>query len=123
MTIPALLDALDDVIREGTPEEIALILGRFELARHDAIERVRPQPHQCKTESDEDVLLMPEVARLLHVNEETAREMGRKGKIPTVRRGGRGVGVRRGALREHLRQSERRVLRPQLVPPPRRCTG
>jgi len=52
------------------------------------------------------LLAMPEVARRLGVTEHQAREMGRRGDLPTVTVGERLVRVRAGALVEWIRRRE-----------------
>ena len=53
---------------------------------------------------DDQVLTMPEVARLLTVSVGRAYELGRSGELPTVTLGERQVRVRRSDLREYLQK-------------------
>jgi len=58
---------------------------------------------------DPDVLLkMSEVAARLGIDEETAREYGRRGELPTVLVGDRSVRVREASLGKYMRDRERR---------------
>jgi len=70
--------------------DVPLLVGRLEAAR-------------C---SDDDVVPMPEVARVFGKHEETMRRWGRAGKSPTVTEGHRVVGMKRGTLRQHIRFRE-----------------
>jgi excisionase family DNA binding protein len=64
-----------------------------------------------RTESDEDLLLMPEVAEMIRVPLDTLRYMRHQGTAPLGFRVGRHVLFRRGAVRAWIRERERRGAR------------
>ncbi len=90
---------------EAAPEELPAFVGALAQAHAIALARLfRPVP---MLESAEDRLLtMPEVASRLGITEHQAREMGRRGELPTIKVGERHVRVRVAALHEWMRVHE-----------------
>jgi excisionase family DNA binding protein len=88
----------------GLPE----LAGTLEEAR--ACVAVRLASVMCRCEKaaavSDRLLTMEEVAGILGVSEELAREMGRRGEIPTIPVGERFVRVRFAALMEWIRVRE-----------------
>ena len=104
--------SIRDRVQAANLEELPAIAA--ELAEAQAALTLRLHaPRSMPAGSDEDELLeMPEVARTLGICLTLAREQGRRGEIPTVQVGGRGVRVRRGALRDYIRKHERGATMP-----------
>jgi excisionase family DNA binding protein len=107
---PEVLSELDRIIEASRPEERpALVVAlSARLAALGAQMTASASPERQSAE--DEVLAMSEVAKTLGKDEETVRRMGRKGELPTVAVGRRGMGVRRGSLREWIRKRERRSI-------------
>ena len=90
-----------------TPQpDLPRFLGMLAEAQAEALARLR-QPESNGPPADEERLAdMPEVAKVLGIPEEHARELGRRGEIPTVRVGERYVRVRLSSLRQWIETNE-----------------
>jgi excisionase family DNA binding protein len=93
------------LVAEAPASSLPDLIGALAQAHALALARlVAPAPER---HGPEDALLaMPEVARRLGVTEYQAREMGRRGELPTILVGERRVRVRAGALEEWIRRRE-----------------
>lgn len=98
---------LDRMVTEAPDEDLPAIVGDLERAK--ALAYARMLSPKAVVSGDDDLLSMDAVAVELGVSEWNARELGRRGELPTVHVGERGVRVRRGALREYIRRNERGV--------------
>jgi excisionase family DNA binding protein len=104
-SLEARYGAVLELAREVPSESLPALLGR--LAEAEAIVRVRLTAPAVEAPAEEDRLVdMPEVAKVLAIPVEHARELGRRGEIPTVRVGERYVRVRLSSLRDWIRTSE-----------------
>jgi excisionase family DNA binding protein len=98
-----LLRELQVALASAEPREIPGVLGALERARGRALERLMRVP----TSAPEDVMLtMEDVARRLAINVSQARELGRRGELPTVTVGERFVRVRQSSLEDWIRRRE-----------------
>ncbi len=108
------LDALDKAIA-GTPTGdrpglvIALAARLAQLGANLArgVTTEKSLARRPSEEEGERLLSLRDVAERLGVKEEHAREMGRRGLLPTVRVGKRYVRVRRSALERWMARQER----------------
>jgi excisionase family DNA binding protein len=104
MLLPELLQ---QIVNDTPDSELYLLLGGLDAAKATTMARLR-LGHRAP-ELDPDVLVtMEDAAQYLKIDEDTARSMGRTGRLPTVKVGERGVRVRMGALREWVRSAEKR---------------
>jgi excisionase family DNA binding protein len=107
------MPTLDEYRREIEAAEVAelpAIIGAHEAAKALAWSRLSGAQPPAPAQPDPNRLLtMRVVAMRLGIGEWNAREMGRRGEIPTVRVGGKGVRVRESALNEYIRKNERGV--------------
>ncbi len=107
-------EQLPAIAAEATADELPALIGALEAAKAVAWARLAataqargPRPVEASAPAATDRLLtMPEVAEQLGITEHQAREMGRRGKLPTVRVGERRVRVRASALAEWVRVRE-----------------
>jgi len=98
--------ALLALARETPQPNLPRLLGMLAEAQAEALARLR-QPESNGPPADEERLAdMPEVAKVLGIPEEHARELGRRGEIPTVRVGERYVRVRLSSLRQWIETNE-----------------
>jgi len=98
--------ALLALARETPQPNLPRVLGMFAEAQAEALARLRsPQPNGALAD-EERLVDMPEVAKVLGIPEEHARELGRRGEIPTVRVGERYVRVRLSSLRQWIETNE-----------------
>ena len=108
-----------DVVQAAT-EIVSTAQGRHELVRLASalthvylacmaklLETPQEQPfvHSLPPENDCRLLTMPQVADMLHVPLYTARELGRRGQLPTIHIGSR-VLVSLTALRHFIQSNE-----------------
>lgn len=103
----ALVDAAAD-------RELPQLIGALEAAKATALARLTSpaRRHDVAGDAEEARLLgMAEVAKRLGVTEHQARELGRRGELPTVTVGARGVRVSLRALEEWIAARERGSLR------------
>lgn len=106
MTTPEELPAL---AAAATAEELPALIGALEAARAVAWARItapRPAEPAEPAPPPDRLLTMPEVAELLGITEYQAREMGRRGELPTVRVGERRVRARASAVAEWVKRRE-----------------
>lgn len=104
---------LDDAPAASLPD----LLGRLEAARLRGLARLTTpggQVSASRTSGAEAVeqdrlLTLPEVAKVLGVPVEHARELGRRGALPITRLGQRSVRVRRSSLDRFVREREQRA--------------
>jgi excisionase family DNA binding protein len=101
--IQALLRELEAALAMAAPEEIPEALVGIERARGRALERLVRTP---AAPQDEKLLTMEEVAARLSIKLSRARDLGRRGEIPTVIVGERYVRVRRKALEDWIKRRE-----------------
>ncbi len=85
---------------------LPVLIGALAHAQAVALARLLTPPAGRPDDDADTLLTMPEVARRLGVTEYQAREMGRRGELPTVTVGERLVRVRGGALSEWIRRRE-----------------
>jgi excisionase family DNA binding protein len=95
-------------VAEAPPAELPGLVGEFARLQALALARLT-SPASAPAAADE-MLTMPVVAERLGITEHQAREMGRRGDLPTVHMGERHVRVRASALAEWIEQRERRTL-------------
>ena len=100
------------MIREAKPEErpglVVQLAARVAALGAGMAPSSGPlSPREENREGKERLLKMREVAQVLGVEEEFAREMGRGGDLPVVRLGDRCVRVRLETLRQwiHVREN------------------
>jgi len=86
--------------------ELPTLVGVLALAQAVALARLTTRTQEDRVAADDRLLTMPEVAERLGVTEHQAREMGRRGELPTIPVGDRFVRVREGALMEWVRRRE-----------------
>lgn len=90
MTVKEFLEAILTVnVAEAEPEQVFALLGRIGELQERARHRLwATGPQALAQKAPEDRLIdMHEVARLLSIPVEHAREMGRRGELPTVQIG------------------------------------
>lgn len=97
------LAGIPDLVREASPESLPALLGRLVEAEELVRQRLRSaNPVEGITRvAQYRLLAMKEVAEVLSVPEEHARELGRRGALPTVQLG-RYVRVRAEDLRAYI---------------------
>jgi excisionase family DNA binding protein len=91
---------------EVDASDLPAIVGVLAQAQALALARLAARTPEDPTPREDRLLTMPEVARRLGVTEHRAREMGRRGDLPTVTVGHRGVRVRASSLDEWIRRRE-----------------
>lgn len=99
----------DEVVRlvaQADATELPSLVGAFAEAQALALARLVGRTPERTATADDRLLIMPEVAQRLGITEHQAREMGRRGELPTVTVGERFVRVRAGALDEWIRRRE-----------------
>jgi len=108
------LDALDKAIagtlpgdRPGLVVALAARLAQLGAGLAGGVTTDKSLARRPSEEEGERLLSLSEVAERLGVPEEHAREMGRRGLLPTVRVGKRYVRVRRSALEKWMAHQER----------------
>lgn len=101
------LDELRAIVQAAPVERLPELLGRIESVRVLGLARLTAPAQTPAPSADDPLLSLPEVAAILAVPVEHARELGRRGALPTVRVGERYVRVRRTALERFLRERER----------------
>lgn len=108
-------EELPAMAAEATADELPALIGALEAAKAVAWARLaatvqargpRPVETAAPAAAPDRLLTMPEVAERLGITEHQAREMGRRGKLPTVRVGERRVRVRASALGDWVRHRE-----------------
>jgi excisionase family DNA binding protein len=107
------IEEMDEQIAGATGQERVVLAGvlsaRVSLLLAHMLQAGQASTREKDVDKDEDevrLLDMPEVARRLGVPVAHARELGRRGEIPTVRIGERYVRVRLPALRDYLAAQE-----------------
>ena len=103
--------ALLALARETPQPNLPRVLGMLAEAQAEALARLRPPQPNGALADEERLVDMPEVAKVLGIPEEHARELGRRGEIPTVRVGERYVRVRLSSLRRWIETNEGGTLR------------
>lgn len=99
----------EDLVRavtEAEPAELPALVGAFAQAQAVALARLTTRTSEDRGPADDRLLTMPEVAERLGITEHQAREMGRRGELPTVPVGDRFVRVRPSALEDWIRRRE-----------------
>lgn len=108
-------EELPALAAEATADELPALIGALEAAKAVAYARLvasaqvrgpRPVEAAAPAAASDHLLTMPAVAENLGITEYNAREMGRRGELPTVRVGKRRVRVRASALAEWVRHRE-----------------
>lgn len=106
-----------EVPSDETPHllaEVAALQGRLGSVQVGLLTRLLSAPRTADSTGagpeDDDVLPVARVAEKLGKSEDTVRRMIERGELPKVPVGQRGVGVRRGAVREYVRKRERRTI-------------
>ncbi len=97
---------LSRIAAETPRSSLAVLIGALAHAQAVALARLLTPAAEPPDEAADTLLTMPEVARRLGVTEHQARELGRRGELPTVTVGERLVRVRGGALVEWIRRRE-----------------
>lgn len=105
-----ILDELRAVVRAAPIERLPDLLGRIESVRVLGLARLTAPVRTPERPTEEPLLTLPEVAALLGVPVEHARELGRRGMLATIRVGERYVRVRRSALEHFLQERERQAM-------------
>lgn len=103
---------LSQVVREAEVAHLPELAAALKRAEVEVMIRLITSfiPSAADMNADE-VLSLGEVAQLLRLHPDTVRKMAKKGEIPTVILGKRGVGVRRASLRQWQISRERRTFR------------
>lgn len=101
--LDTLLRELEDVLEHATPEDLPEVLGVLERARARTLERLVRTP---AAPPQDPLLTMQDVASRLSIKVSQARELGRRGELPTVTVGERFVRVRESSLEEWIRRRE-----------------
>lgn len=99
------------LVDEAEDTELPEIVGELEAAKARAYARLMTT--RVHAPAQDALLTMDEVAAQLRMGETIVREMGRRGEIPTVQVGDRGVRVRQSALNEYIRKHERGATMPR----------
>ncbi len=99
-------------IDSGPRDDLAALIGHLEALKARAWARLAA-PRPAPAASADSLLTFADVARRLGIGEWNAREMGRRGEIPTVHVGQRRVRVRESALNEYIRKNERGAMMPR----------
>jgi excisionase family DNA binding protein len=81
-------------------------MGALAQAHALAIARLVKLAERQEDAGEDRLLTMPEVSERLGITEHQARELGRRGELPTIIVGERHVRVRRLALEEWVRRRE-----------------
>jgi excisionase family DNA binding protein len=97
---------LAQLVEDVELESLPALLGALAQAQAAALARLLTGGPEQQAPDVDPLLAMPEVARRLGVTEYQAREMGRRGELPTITVGERMVRVRAGALEEWIRRRE-----------------
>lgn len=101
--LDGLVRELEDVLENATAENLPEVLGLLERARGRAMARIVQAPAKP---AEDPLLTMQEVASRLGITVNMAREMGRRGELPTVLVGDRFVRVRRSSLEQWIKARE-----------------
>jgi excisionase family DNA binding protein len=91
------------------PAEVPAAIGSLEALRVRALERHVRDLQALQAPREDRLLTMPEVAARLKISLYQARDLGRRGEIPTVTVGDRFVRVRLSTLEEWIRRREQGV--------------
>lgn len=112
MTPASTFAEIDRAIAEGDPNDRPSLLVQLaaRLAQLGAGLAGAPPARQVESEQ---LLSMDEVAQILHIPEDRARDLGREGALPTVNLG-KYVRVRRATLDAWIREREQKVLAPRV---------
>jgi excisionase family DNA binding protein len=102
-------DSVISIVRETPTAQLPALIGVLATAQAEAWGRLTAPSNERRDDGDE-VLTASEVGRALGRSEEGVRRLMRSGRIPTVRVGKRSVRVRRGALRDFIRRSEKQAV-------------
>jgi predicted DNA-binding transcriptional regulator AlpA len=104
---------LSDLVARARAEDLPRLIGDLEAAKACALARLAmPAPQSPALGGDEARLLaMPEVAARLGITVHQARELGRRGELPTVTVGARTVRVSARVLEQWIGARERTTLR------------
>lgn len=102
-TLDGLLRELNTVLENATAENLPEVLGVLERARARAFERLMRSP---AAPTEDPLLTMQDVAARLSIKVTQARELGRRGELPTLTVGERFVRVRQSSLAEWIRRRE-----------------
>jgi excisionase family DNA binding protein len=99
----------EDLLRavaEAPPAELPAVVVTLAQAQAVALGRLMTRGPEDRARADDRLLTMPEVAERLGVTEHQAREMGRRGELPTLTVGDRFVRVRAVTLDDWIRRRE-----------------
>jgi excisionase family DNA binding protein len=99
-------EAITRLAAEADADTLPALVGVLAEAQALALARLTTRTSEHPALLDDRLLTMPEVADRLAVTEHQAREMGRRGELPTVTVGERFVRVRASALDEWIRRRE-----------------
>lgn len=86
--------------------DLPAIVGALAQAHAHALARLVNPAERQEDDGEDRLLTMPEVSERLGITEHQARELGRRGELPTIIVGERHVRVRRLALLEWIRRRE-----------------
>lgn len=99
------VEALRRMVAGSPVEELPVLVGA--IVEMEETARLRLRSEAVPPGADEvQLLTMPEVAERLQIHEETVREMGRRGELPTVQVG-RQVRVPLSGLKDWVESQER----------------
>jgi excisionase family DNA binding protein len=101
--LEGLVRELEQLLETATPENLPEVLGVLERARARAFERLVTAPASLP---EDPLLTIPEVAKRLSIKVSQARELGRRGELPTITVGERFVRVRQSSLDGWIRRRE-----------------
>jgi excisionase family DNA binding protein len=86
---------------EAPPSVLPGLVGVLSYAQAIAFARLAAGTREDRPEADDQLLTMKQVAEWLNIPEESARELGRRGELPTIRVGVKNIRVRPEDLRQY----------------------
>ena len=96
--------AFADQVAAAEEIDVPAVMGQLAQLWSIALQRLIVSA----TSRQDRLLTMEQVAERLEIKVGRAREMGRKGQLPTVALGDRGIRVRQRSLEDYIRRRERK---------------
>ena len=93
-----------DEVAAADETDVPAVMGQLAQLWSIALQRLIVSA----TSRQDRLLTMEQVAERLEIKVGRAREMGRKGQLPTVALGDRGIRVRQRSLEDYIRRRERK---------------
>jgi len=101
------LPDLRALVANAEPADLPSLVGELEAAKAAAWARLAGPSARPPDAPADRLLTMPQAAERLGITEHQARELGRRGDLPTVLVGERHVRVRASTLTEWIRRREK----------------